>query len=338
MSGAYHQGFDVAKAGNGKMSKNRRTEDLVEGLLAHIAPKAKSLIVTVYGDAILPHGGTCWLGSLIRLVEPFGLGERIVRTSVFRLSKEEWLTSAQLGRRSYYSLTETGRQRFEAAHRRIYGAPLRSWDGEWTLVVANGAEIAGEARDALKRDLTWSGFGQIAPGIYAHPAPDAEDVRLVLQESGMADKVVILRANADRVTAPAALNSLIRASWNVSGLAADYQTFLDHFRPVWRALEAMEDLSPALCFAVRILLIHDYRRVLLRDPLLPEELLPPDWAGSAARLLCRNLYRLTQEPAERYLMSILETAEGPVPEAASPFFARFGGLIDPLPQEERASG
>ena len=57
--------------------KKRRAEALVNGLIEQIAPKAKSLIVTCFGDAVLPHGGICWLGSLIRLLSPFGLGERL---------------------------------------------------------------------------------------------------------------------------------------------------------------------------------------------------------------------------------------------------------------------
>ena len=33
-------------------------------------PRAKSLIVTVWGDALAPHGGTVWLAGLIRLMAP----------------------------------------------------------------------------------------------------------------------------------------------------------------------------------------------------------------------------------------------------------------------------
>jgi phenylacetic acid degradation operon negative regulatory protein len=76
----------------------------------------------------------------------------------------------------------------------------------------------------------------------------------------------------------------------------------------------------------RLLVIHEYRRIILRDPELPEELLPADWAGAAARALCRNLYRLTVPASERHLMATLETAEGPLPEAAPYFWQRFGGL------------
>ena len=78
-----------------------------------------SLIITIYGDFIAPHGGTVWLGSFIRLVQALGLNERMVRTSVYRLSQEKWLVSQQLGRKSYYSLTTSGRRRFEHAYRRI---------------------------------------------------------------------------------------------------------------------------------------------------------------------------------------------------------------------------
>lgn len=37
--------------------------------------RASSLIITLYGDAVEPHGGTVWLGSLIGLLEPFGINE-----------------------------------------------------------------------------------------------------------------------------------------------------------------------------------------------------------------------------------------------------------------------
>ena len=47
--------------------------------LAADPPRAKSLIVTVWGDALAPHGGGAWLGDLIRLLAPFTVNERLVR-------------------------------------------------------------------------------------------------------------------------------------------------------------------------------------------------------------------------------------------------------------------
>ena len=89
--------------------------------------RAGSLIITVYGDAVAPRGGTVWLGSLIKVLGPFGLNQRLVRTSVHRLMRDDWLVSEQVGRRSDYSLTDTGRRRFEEATRRIYAPPLLKW-------------------------------------------------------------------------------------------------------------------------------------------------------------------------------------------------------------------
>lgn len=311
------------------MSAKTRLDDMVQATLDQLRPKAKSLIVTVYGDAILPHGGSAWLGSLIRLVEPFGLNERIVRTSVFRLSKEDWLTSSHVGRRSYYSLTDTGRRRFEAAHRRIYSDARRPWDKQWTMVFTNLTGTEGERRDALRRDLGWLGFGQLSPGVMLHPDPDQAAVRQALIDAEAGEQAVVMRASAENWVAPEALRDVIRTCWDQDRLAQDYLGFLDIFRPLWRSLDGMADPDPEICFLVRSLLIHGYRRALLRDPMLPDELLASDWPGAAARLLCRNLYRLVQAPAERHLMSVLETAEGPLPEANAAFFARFGGLALP---------
>ncbi len=77
---------------------------------------------------------------------------------------------------------------------------------------------------------------------------------------------------------------------------------------------------------MRTLLIHAYRRVLLRDPQLPAALLPLDWPGAAAYALCRDLYRLTHRAAERHLTATLQDAEGRLPPASAEFHARFGGL------------
>ena len=68
--------------------------------LATDPPRSKSLVMTIFGDAIAPHGGRLWLGSLIELVAPLGVTDRLVRTSVFRLVQEGWLVANREGRRS----------------------------------------------------------------------------------------------------------------------------------------------------------------------------------------------------------------------------------------------
>ena len=308
------------------MSTPRRIEDLAAQALERLRPKAKSLIVTVYGDAVYPHGGSIWLGSLINLLEPFGLNERIVRTCVFRLAKEHWLAASQIGRRSFYALTESGRHQIDAVNQRLYSAAPRSWDKLWTMVFTGLTGLDTEERETLRRELGWQGFGPLSAGVMLHPDPDETALRQTLLDAGVGQKVLVMRGAAPGWVSPEVLREVIRGSWQIDRLAADYDDFLETFRPLWRAFEAAKTRDPAQCFLVRILLVHGYRRVLLRDPVLPDELLAADWPGAAARALCRNLYRLIQAPAEQYLMREAETAEGPLPVAA-PFYAgRFGGL------------
>src|SRR5213082_3837153 len=60
--------------------------------------RAGSLLITIFGDAIAPRGAAVTLGSLIRLAAPFGLTERLVRTSVARLARQGWLAARRSGR------------------------------------------------------------------------------------------------------------------------------------------------------------------------------------------------------------------------------------------------
>ncbi|WP_448204344.1 phenylacetic acid degradation operon negative regulatory protein PaaX [Azospirillum sp. sgz302134] len=310
------------------MPRPRRPEDLVAPLLEAIAPRAKSLIITVYGDAVLPHGGSAWLGSLIDLMGHFGLSERIVRTSVFRLCKDDWLTNTQIGRRSFYRVTESGHERFAAAERRIYAPLMRVWDRGWHLLMLPPSALDAEGREKLRRELVWQGFGAAGGGVFAHPNCDEAAMHRLLAELGVADKVVHMKATHDRAAGYSPLRELVRGFWDVDQLERDYAGFLDRFRPVWQALDTAESPDPRLCYVLRTLMIHDFRRILLRDPMLPPDLLPPDWPGQESRMLTRNIYRLIRQPSENFLMSALTTANGPLPEAQPSFYARFGGLVD----------
>ena len=315
-------------AAHARMDENRRVKQLVAALPRRLKPRAKSLLVTVWGDAVAPHGAGVWLGSLIRLVAPLGLNERLVRTSVLRLTREGWFTVAREGRRSYYGLTEFGHKALVAdPPRRIYAAAPTPWDGAWRLVLTGlGADrIDRETRLQLRRELAWLGFGIVAPGVFAHPSPDRAGVERVLAKLGVADRVAVMTAASE--AAPLGRSrDLLQSCWDLDALAAAYRRFIERFRPLWQALEKAPDPEPETCFALRALLIHEYRRIILRDPELPAELLSPDWAGASARVLCRNLYRRVAPAAERHVMAVLETADGPLPEPRPFYFQRFGGL------------
>jgi len=280
-----------------------------------------SLIVTIFGDAIMPRGGAVSLGSLIALGQPFGLNERLLRTATARLAQEGWLEGRRAGKLSEYQLSKTGRQRFAEATKRIYSAPDSAWTGRWTLIVLPPMP-AGE-RKALREELVWRGFGELSRGIFAHPERDARFLALQRRPAGLQSKIMAFDAHLSGDAAPGWLVSL---GWDLEDLGSRYLRFVQRFERVYAALRGRSRLDEQACFSVRTLLIHEYRRLHLRDPLLPARLLRSNWPGTRAAMLCRDIYARVFAPSEVYLSRVAARLAGALPAADSGVLSRFGGI------------
>jgi phenylacetic acid degradation operon negative regulatory protein len=281
--------------------------------------RAGALLITIFGDAIAPRGGAATLSSLIRLAAPFGLTERLVRTSVARLAHEGWLVARRSGRRSEYRLTVRGARRFREATRRIYAAAPRAWNGRWTLLLL---PAAGGPRRELRETLRWLGFGQLQPALFAHPGCTPRQARAWLRGQHVAGAVAVLRGLGGGLAGD---RDLAARGWDLGELARSYRRFLRHFGPLEPLLE-QPGLEPRTAFLLRTLLIHEYRKIHLRDPLLPAPLLPPAWVGTAAYQLCRRLYARLFFPAESHLSACARRLTRALPAAQRSSYARFGGI------------
>jgi len=303
--------------------------DWITGFLASDPPRSKSLVVTIFGDAIVPHGGMVWLGSLIELLAPFGVNDRLLRTSVFRLAQEGWLGAQRDGRRSSYAITPPAMARFVHAYRRIY-APLNvHWDGSWTLILNGDGALNAAERSAVRKELLWEGYSVIAPGIMGHPAADGPALDELLKRLVVAGKLFVVHGKAMRQVSGRALSDLVADGWDLSGVAQGYQQFITQFEPLLaavRAAEAEGGLAPQQAYVVRTLLIHAYRRVQLHDPQLPVELLPTPWPGALAYELTRAIYLAVYAAAEQHIDATLRREDSEAPAAEPAFFDRFGGL------------
>jgi phenylacetic acid degradation operon negative regulatory protein len=286
--------------------------------------RAGSLVITLFGDAVLPRGGAAALDGVRRALAPFGVNDSQLRTAVSRLVADGWLEGARAGRgagrRAVYALTAEGRRRAAEATWRIYaGAPAR-WSGGWTLAALRGD---GAARAALRRRLGWLGFGTLAPNLVVHPAPEPHALASALADPPRGVRPLVFEARLAGGAAEAA--AIAAASWDLGALARGWRGFVEAMRPVSDAF-ARGAPDPFAALVARVLLIHEYRRILLHDPLLPPPLLPPDWPGHAARELAARLYRRVAWPAEAWLDEGLAGPAGWLPRPAAEFARRFGGL------------
>jgi phenylacetic acid degradation operon negative regulatory protein len=308
------------------MNQMSKLDAFIQQAVSSVPVSGTSLISSLYGDALSHRGGEIWLGSLAALLEGLGFGERFVRTALFRLNKEGWLDVDRVGRRSYYRLSDKGLRLTRRAEGKIYRAEQPAWDGTWLLLLSEGLDKSTLAD--VKKQLIWQGFGTLAPSLMASPSQKLADVQALLHEAGVAENVICFEAHSPLAMSVAALRARVEECWQLTEQNVMYNAFIDSFRPLLPLLReaGANALTPERCFQIQLLLIHFYRRVVLKDPLLPEALLPAHWAGQAARQLCINIYQRVAAGALVWVNEKAETSVGELPQPGSAFYQRFGGL------------
>jgi phenylacetic acid degradation operon negative regulatory protein len=259
----------------------------LDALLAAFPLSAGAFVVTLYGDVVAPRGGEVAMGTLVETCALVGIAESRARTAVSRLVAADRIEGTKLGRRSFYRLTPTAAEEFARASKLIYAPPepppLRGWH---LILLPDGAE-----REERARYLARLRFGFAPPGIALAPDRGQPLPRL----PGLRFEA---RTEDD-------LAALVAEAWPLADLAAAMRRFLDAFGGV-------EDvrLAPADALGLRLLLVHVFREIALRDPLLPEALLPGGWPGPATRSLFARLYRTLSPAAEAAVEAGFSGREG----------------------------
>ena len=264
---------------------------------------ARSVLVTVLGDSVLPVTKTLWLSSLFRLAAPFGFSERLVRTSMYRLVAEGWMSNERIGRRSRYSMTLLAVRESEDADHRIYGRESGRWDGWWTFAVVDSPSIPAEERDRIVKHLHWHGFVALGRGLMASPSATPESLRELLR---LVEPVAVLPTGRAELGNVEELvdGGYFAAAFCTADTEAAYRDFLARYEP-WQR-HRIEEAAPMDAYALRTMLVHELRRIRLRAPDMPAELLPPDWIGDRAYRLAAGLYRRLGPGAAQALSEILE--------------------------------
>ncbi|EKK11353.1 phenylacetic acid degradation operon negative regulatory protein PaaX [Acinetobacter baumannii Naval-72] len=305
-----------------------KIQQIIDSVVKNETLSGTSLISTIFGDSVLHRGGNISLASLIQLLELFGFNDRAVRTSVFRLVKNDWLCSDKIGRTSFYRITDSSRSTYLQAEQRIYNDQMKEWDHYWDLILMSSLDTENKA--LLKKELEWLGFANISTNLMAYPGCNRIELQRLLVDLNMSEQVVVFKAETLQLfnNSVDTIGRMLRTNWPIDELRQRYLQFLDIFREIGVLLmQENEQLEPVQAFQIRTLLIHYYRRILLKDPALPLELLPTDWPAISARTLSMNIYKKVFKPADEYFLSVAATAEGPMPNATAHYWRRFGGLV-----------
>ncbi|MTH98258.1 PaaX family transcriptional regulator C-terminal domain-containing protein [Roseibium sp. RKSG952] len=276
--------------------------DVFASGLTLFRPRAAGLVVTVYGDVAQPRQGVLWMGNLIQICGRFGFSETNVRTAVSRLVANGQLVGERVGRKSYYRLTDDAGREYLQAARQIFLSEPRA--DKWCFVAAS---------DKQDRCLQALGFARLSDTLWV--GPDKPEQRVP-------GKIWNDAAPGD----PVALREFSERCWDLGEIRSRYAEFVRCFCTLGGADQPIAGLTAEESFTLRLLLVHAWRGVVLKDPMLPLEALGADWPGHEAEALFAKTYLRLSDQADHYICQKLEDMDGPLHRQSASLSRRQNSL------------
>ncbi|MBN2239165.1 MAG: hypothetical protein JW712_05290 [Dehalococcoidales bacterium] len=267
----------------------------------------RSAMLTLYGDYVRHRGGEIGIGSLVSLLSNFGLSENSIRSAVSRMCRAGILNVRRNKSKSYYSLSDEGRNLMYRGERRIFDRRNKSWNGIWNLVVYYIPEENREARDRLRRELAWMGFGPLTTATWISPHDLSAEVGEIAAKMNIQPYIQIFQTTSKNSNDPA---EIVARCWDLKKIHQRYSSFIKEYKKRLTSFQKRLDKSEAIekseYFVERFKLMDDYRRLPYLDPDLPHELLPKNWLRSEAMTIFDQYHEMLTENANLYFDSVLE--------------------------------
>jgi phenylacetic acid degradation operon negative regulatory protein len=246
--------------------------------------KPRSVILDLFGDYLRYSGSEVRAGDLIALLAAFGIEPATARVTLSRLRKEGWFTTRRQGRETIYTLGSHLLTVLDKGRARIFADYDEEWDRTWTTVIHQSETPDRLARDRLRRQLSWLGFGQLTTSTWLSPRQGSGNIDVLISE--FPDVIFTLMRSHTEGTASD--RDLADRCWDLRRIDDEYQEFLISQQHLARTAGS---LSGAEALVARTTLIAAYRHFPYSDPWLPVELRPDSWHGHEANQLFRSAHR-----------------------------------------------
>lgn len=216
---------------------------------------ARSVILSVLLGTHPPH---LPVRTLVRTAELFGITEGTTRVALSRLCSDGDVEAADRGYRLTSRLLARQRRQDEGHHPETH-----EWDGLWEIAIAAPHLRSAAERIALGNDLAGLRLAELRQGVWMRPANLKRDWPQELEQRS-------LRFTATTSFAVPSAPQLAASLWDLEGWSRRASDLLT-------ALHASSDRAQRFMVATAMV------RHFADDPVLPEELLPPDWPGADLR-------------------------------------------------------
>ncbi len=273
--------------------------------------RSRPAILTLYGDYLLKRGGEISIAGLIELLNQVGLSDQAVRSAVSRMCRGGLLKVRRIRRGSFYSLAPRGYDLLNKGTQRIFERKNSNWDGTWSVVTYSIPETMRAARDRLRLELGWLGYGALSEATWISPYDLTQEVEELAQRVGVKDYIYSFLVRHHGSTRP---SDIVSRCWDLGRIHQRYAHFVAEYRPrLEKHIERLargETIEPGECFVERFNLIHEYRRLPFFDPDLPEDLLPDNWLRPQAADLFRDYHDRLADKANAFFSDVFEREMG----------------------------
>lgn len=259
------------------------------------ANRSRTLVVSFLGAVVRRFDDWLPIGGTVDLLGQLGLDAPSVRTAVFRLKRRDWLSSESRGGVRGYALTDSARGVLAAGDQVIWHArqPADLTDG-WCIVSFSIPESDRTRRHQLRSHLTSLGFGNAGSGLWIAPARMREAAERAIAELDLTARCVVFVGSH---AGGQELRQFLSESWNLPAINARYVEFIRAYGGTAESLRSSRRPEPGDAFASYLDVIDHWRRLPLRDPGLPTEVLPRGWRAPAAVGLFEELVDLLETDA-----------------------------------------
>ena len=259
--------------------------------LQPLEPSATELVL----DLLVTHPDQALsVQSLARAAEVMGIATPSIRVALTRLLQQGRIEKAERGR---YALRVGGNPlQYEVEHWLDKERRLKPWTRGWILVHGADARLDRTSAKHHAHALQLQGFRALASQLWARPdnlADGIEAMRQTLLRLGLAPESAVFRGQEFDEAATRRMMDL----WDVAAIRAGYAQARQALARSTARIEGMP-LPQAACET--LLLGRTVIRSIVRDPLLPEEMLP-----SAERRALLHAMRHYQDNAKRLWLRVL---------------------------------
>ena len=220
-----------------------------------------SLLVTVFGD--LTPDDPLEGPTLSAIMSEIGIKPEATRVALHRLRADGWIISEKTGRTSHHRLSAKGRADSDAARPRIYARPSDTTAVQFALMPE------GTTPDPEH-------FAQIAARLF------------VAATSAPVPHVALILNAGD-------LPPWLKTSGETDDLHGGYAALHDALNHI--GTPDADALGPLRVAVLRVLIVHAWRRLALKHPVLPRALHSDTWRGHDCRAQVMHLLDHLPRPA-----------------------------------------